>query len=114
MPVKRQYKKPHLRVAVAVSTTAAAHAALQKPRKCSTGRWSIAIATFPAMKKGRKCLYGNKLFVQQEIYGCPADIYRRYSGALFLDLPFRYNGNGIKERTYYDGSSSASARRIAV
>jgi hypothetical protein len=30
--------KPHLRVAAAASTAAAAHAALQKPRKCSTGQ----------------------------------------------------------------------------
>jgi hypothetical protein len=30
---------PHLRVAVAVSTTAAAPAALQKPEECITGRF---------------------------------------------------------------------------
>ena len=33
----KQHKMLHLRVAVAVSTTAAAPAALQKPQKCSTG-----------------------------------------------------------------------------
>jgi len=37
---------PHLRVAAAVSAAAAAHAALQKPQKCSTGDRLLAILAF--------------------------------------------------------------------
>jgi hypothetical protein len=36
---------PHLRVVAAVSTTTAAHAALQKPRECSTAVFSLAKCT---------------------------------------------------------------------
>jgi hypothetical protein len=36
-------RMPHLRVAAAASATAAAHAALQKTRKCSTARHPEAI-----------------------------------------------------------------------
>lgn len=44
---------PHLRVAAAASATAAAHAALQKPQKCSTGDRLRAMLVFlPLALKG--------------------------------------------------------------
>jgi hypothetical protein len=39
-------KMPHLRVAIVASTVAAAHAALQKPQKCSIAARSIAQAEY--------------------------------------------------------------------
>jgi hypothetical protein len=38
MPMMQQIKMLHLRVVTAASTATAAHAALQKPKDCSTAR----------------------------------------------------------------------------
>ena len=58
MTVARYGKnKAVLRVATAASTVTAAHAALQKPPKCSTGRQMLCVLEFPAdgVMKGCAC-----------------------------------------------------------